>query len=249
MRPQRRMNFIRERYAKKWLVDIVASIHDRARAVLRGRQALTGALGDPVGLVIARGVRARLVVRVDPQSVGVVVTRDPYAGGVALGHPGVCPVAGHHTAGWSGDVHRLRDDDHRQRTREDIRLLPRVGLRLPGIGILQSGVGVLQSRVGILQPGIGGLWPRVVAAADDRDLHACRTRAGRNTGIPAARTASNRTAAVFMPIPLTPLDGSTRPGDSPFTPDILPLPRGDASPRDDAGLDSGPHQLGPARIA
>jgi hypothetical protein len=34
MRPQRRMNFIRERYAKKWLVDIAASIHDPARAVL-----------------------------------------------------------------------------------------------------------------------------------------------------------------------------------------------------------------------
>jgi hypothetical protein len=31
------MNFIRERYAKKWLVDIAASIHDPARTVLRGR--------------------------------------------------------------------------------------------------------------------------------------------------------------------------------------------------------------------
>src|SRR5262245_40900975 len=57
-------------------------------------------------------------------------------------------------------------------------------------------------------------------------------------GIPVARTASNRTAAVFMPMPLTPLYGLTRTDGSLFTHDLLHLSREAQSPLEGVGSSS-----------
>src|SRR5207245_7647268 len=81
------------------------------------------AVGDPVGLVVAPGISARLVMRLDPRGVVVVVALDPLVGDVALWDPGVVPVAGDDAALRRDEVDRLRDDDH-WRNRANVVRLP-----------------------------------------------------------------------------------------------------------------------------
>src|SRR5947209_7071023 len=80
------------------------------------------ALGDPVRLVVAPGIGARLVMRLDPRGVVVVVARNPFVGDVALWDPGVVPVAGDDAALRRDEVDRLRDDDHRRNRANVVRL-------------------------------------------------------------------------------------------------------------------------------
>src|SRR6266436_185584 len=62
------------------------------------------------------GVRAGLVVPLDPQGVRVVGAGDPDVRHVALGDPTVGPIAGAEAAPRDCDVDRLWDDDHRGTT-------------------------------------------------------------------------------------------------------------------------------------
>src|SRR5229473_349966 len=62
---------------------------------------------------LSPGVRAGLVVPLDPQGVRVVGAGDPDVRHVALGDPTVGPIAGAEAAPRDRDVDRLWDDDHR----------------------------------------------------------------------------------------------------------------------------------------
>src|SRR3989442_522294 len=68
---------------------------------------------DPVWMVVPPGIRAGLVVPLDPQGVRVVEAGDPHVRHVALGDPAVGPIAGVEAAPRDRDVDRLRDDDYR----------------------------------------------------------------------------------------------------------------------------------------
>src|SRR5262249_29226737 len=211
-------------------------------------RALAGALGNPVGLVIPPGVAARLVVTFDPQRVVIVVAGDPRVGNVALRHPGVRPVAGNDTGRRRGDVHRLRDnDDGRRRgggSVVGVRILPAIEVLLPRIRVLQAWIGILGSRVGVgeprvaegIVPGRRGLLALPRRSVIDRDPHAGRAGAGRNSGHQGDRQQNGHDLHVD---PSLCSIRSTRVFVSPFT-SILSYR--------DAGLDSGPHQLGPSRI-
>src|SRR5882724_1258391 len=111
--------------------------HGATRGPAGGGRRSAVALGYPVGLVVAPGVGARLVVRLDPHGIVVVVARDPLVGDVALRHPGVVPVAGGDTALRRDEVDRLGDDDHRRhravvavRLRDDVWFLGVVNVAL-----------------------------------------------------------------------------------------------------------------------
>src|SRR5438132_13227977 len=88
------------------------------------------ALGHPVGLVVAPGIGARRVMRLDPHGVVVVVARDPLVGDVALWDPGVVPVAVNDAALRRDEVDRLGDDERRRQLANAVLLI--AGVRFLG---------------------------------------------------------------------------------------------------------------------